>query len=421
MPFAYDSKKTLTVQDIYNNDHDTIITLETWFSDDKTKIKYKVSVNNEVNHNHRNSLFVFADNNIIYKTTYNHYDSGSVKSFPHLDGGSISGEVDYTKHSTQDSSVTFRVYIACYQWAQPGFGGLTADNTSRLSSGSVTISKKYYTNATISTPVITDLGNNSCKFTFYPGKSGTNNSVSSSEYRYDIGTGKGFTAWKTFSSTSSITEDFGILPAGTAATRTIKAEVRAAAKYNTPTNSNSVAIKQYALPYPPKAIVINKNNASSTKYVVNKPLKVSWTAAAAGNSNSPVSSYKVVFEKSVNGSFQAMTLNNTMTLTAGSTSVTPISNSYFLVTPTSFSFIPKDFGLSAKDTFRIKIWSCSSVIKGYSASAAISSSIVFQNAGIVHFKQNGSYKEGQVFMKKNNVWHEAETTCMKNSSWKVAE
>lgn len=418
MPFTYDSKKTLKVKDVYNTEHNTIITLTAWFSDDKTKIKYKVSVNNEEDHNHRNSLYVFAGNSIIYNTTYSRYE-GSVESFPHLDGSSISGEIDYTKYSAKDSSVTFRVYIACFQWAQPAFGGLTADNAPRLSSGSLTISRKYYTNATIAAPTIVDLGNNSCKFTFYPGKNGTSNAVSDNEYRYDIG--DGFTSWKSFSEKKSIEKSFGDLPAGSAATRTVKAEVRATAKYNTPTNSNSATIKQYAFPYPPKSIVINKNNASGSKYVVNKPMTVSWTAATKGNSNSPVTAYKVVFEKLTNGSFKAMTLENTMTLTANSSTIKPTNNSYFIVAPTSFSFNPKAFKFSAKDTFRIKIWSSSSVIKGYSSSAATSANIAFQNAGIINFKQSGSYKEGQVYLKQNNIWQEAETIYMKNSGWKEAE
>lgn len=420
MPFAYDSKKTLTVKDVYSTEHDTIITLTAWFSDDKTKIKYKVSVNNEVNHNHRNSLYVFAGNSIIYNTTLSRYE-GSTSSFPHLDGSSISGEVDYTKYSDKDSSMTFKVYIACYQWAQPGFGGLTADLESRLSSGSLTISRRYYTNATIAAPTIVDLGNNGCKFTFRPGKDGTSNAVSDNEYRYDISNGKGFTSWKSFSEETSITESFGDLPAGSAATRTVKAEVRATAKYNTPTNSNSATIKQYAFPYPPKSIVINKNNASGSKYVANKPMAVSWTAAAKGNSNSPVTAYKVVFQKLTNGSFKDMTLESTMTLTANSSTIKPTSNSYFIVAPTSFSFNPKAFKFSAKDTFRIKIWSSSSVIKGYSSSAAVSANIAFQNAGIINFKQSGSYKEGQVYLKQNNIWQEAETIYMKNSGWKEAE
>ena len=58
----------------------------------------------------------------------------------------------------------------------------------------------------------------------------------------------------------------------------------------------------------------------------------------------------------------------------------------------------------------------------YNANNTYSVAATVQNAGVVHVKPNGTWKEGQVWVKVAGVWKEAETVNVKVSgAWKESQ
>jgi hypothetical protein len=95
---------------------------------------------------------------------------------------------------------------------------------------------------------------------------------------------------------------------------------------------------------------------------------------------------------------------------------------------TSITISPTKNGFKPGDTVRIGVkpytqyGASNTGTQLFNADYTYSANSTVRNAGIVHVKVGGTWKEGQVYVKVNGAWKEAETVSTKvNGSWKESQ
>lgn len=307
--------------------------------------------------------------------------------------------------------------------------GLTKDTTIKaivrnnfannwVESDMATVTTTYRTDGSApAKPTITDNGNNTFTVKYYHGANGTSNSRTGSTIYYKTPGASNYTSEAfTDSKNVSFTSD-GTVYAYSTSTFTYDSA-------NSLTKTSAIAnwaVKYYAAPSSPSNVKITY---SKSRLTIKEPWTISWTAATATNSNSPVKGYRIRIYK--NGTTIPI-YNNAGTLISTDIPSWGADRYYYDSdsTGTTFTFYPDKNNIAPGDIIKIGIHAYTKNGQNtqlFSTFAQSDSTYNVQNAGIVRVKVNGTWKEGQVWVKVNNAWKEATSVHTKvNGSWKESK
>lgn len=282
---------------------------------------------------------------------------------------------------------------------------------------SISIEYTSYTSIGTGTVSITDNGNNTFTISGTKGSDGTNNKAKSFALTWDYD--------ETYSHTTTSGSTINL--SGSAASRTVYAKCVTTATYGSNTTKKaSKTIKRYVAPGEPGKPKLATSSFRNNRLTIKQNWTYEWTAAAAGNTYSPVQGYRIRVYKNgqvING------------LTTGADSNISINknatNSYLDregATNCKIIFDPNTLGFKPGDIVKIglhawalngagsKLWSGEGATQIYSNETAV------QNAGVVRIKVGQSWKEGQVYIKAGGDWKEAETVQVKTGGkWRESE
>lgn len=276
---------------------------------------------------------------------------------------------------------------------------------------------KYYSKPGKPSVTITDNGNNTATITTTVGSNGNNNNASSVQLKYtlvaDVSTYKDIASGSTVSFDSSTTRVY--IWARTVGTYTGNNN---AYLYSDVLETNQT-VKYYAKPANQPKPNITYNTKKPT---LKSTYTISWEAAQAGNSNSPIAGYRIRLFK-----YNETTSLYDINLGLG----TNHDGDYYIETDASdhtISFTNDDLiiKLQPKDIIvaALNVWSVDGAgnrLYYDLTNPELSSNVETKNLGIIKIKQSdNTWIEGQVWVKKSdNIWYEASGVFIKdNNTWK---
>lgn len=384
-------------------------------------ISYKLTMTNNEGGSKGKSVSIYLKiNGTLIRDTYTSYSSYSDSrwaTFPTGHNTSTSGSLD----SITKGSFTVVFGVCCQQSCREadGLQGRWDDGTGNRVTK--TFTRKKWTDVTVADPTITDNGDNTVTIKATKGGAGTNNALKSTELWYKVG------------GTTSVTKNFGT-DASYSVTKTISGDagdkvVRVYAKttaYGTHNNTSSTQkgldVKHYVAPtkQPTPEIKYTKK-----RLTLNEDWKFTWSEATAANDSSPVKGYRLIIEQKQPNK---TAVNMPFKTVGGSSSTNKGDGKDYLDVGSAVRTIsvnPKTIGFSVGDKVRFGVQPYTTNAKGtklLKSSIAYSSQYEVQNAGIVHVKVNGVWKEGQVYVKVNGTWKEAESVHTRvNGAWKESQ
>ena len=327
--------------------------------------------------------------------------------------------------SASTTSVKVSVGVGWKNWAGDNKGTLTF---------SVAI-PEYYESGSAPTIKINDNGNNGFYFWGVLGTNGVNNKLKS-VFIYYTTDGKTPTANSTKITLSDVKASssytFRDSPIRISKKCTVKAWI--ICTYEKPTGKVDVRSKEaeiiyHVAPNEPGTPVLY---ATRSRFTAKDRIIYNWTAASPGNADSPVMGYRIKLYKKEAGSNLWISIpiyNDKGTLLSTNTGASTPNHIYDSETPniTQISLDQKIHGFVAGDSVKLSVQAYSRLglnnngdtMPSYSVSSV---GTLIQNAGIVHVKADGGWKEGQVWVRVNNTWHEAETVNIKTpGGWKESE
>lgn len=297
---------------------------------------------------------------------------------------------------------------------------------------SINLTYTYYANGTAPTIVITDQGNNICLISGVLGKNGTNNAIKSATLYYTTNGrepdgGQDWTTKVDLTATSGGAYSKPIsIPSGCTK---IWAVTYCKFEYNTISTGHRSAIVKFRYgPIPGKPTLSYKKS----RLTIKENLTFSWAKPIEDKQNylplSCLKGYRIRLLKNDEEIAIASnsdgkwfdTFETTNKLLHGATFSNGDTNKLI--------FDPAKFGFAAQDTLKLVVhglyidgnnkmkWSGSN--DGISAD---SDTYTFENAGIVHAKVAGTWREAQVWVKAAGTWYEAETVNTKVSTWKESQ
>ena len=265
-----------------------------------------------------------------------------------------------------------------------------------------TLSRTYWSDGSAPSLTITDNGNNTATMSGYLGSNGSNNGITGSTLYwttnglppnggtwYTTSESMGTTSGGWYSKTISIPSNCS----------TIWAVTYCSFSYNsTNTGHISQSVKYYKAPSDPGKPVISYTKSRLT---IKEPWTISWDAAQAGNSNSPISGYRIRLYK--NGLPIHIKDSSGTIISTGGTGEQ--EDKYYDTGSTACSLVinPIDHGLLPGDTVKLTIFA---YIKtgnnekwwsGQGSTPASSIEYTVQNAGVMRPLVNGKHVEGVVW------------------------
>lgn len=394
------------------------------------KVSWKITMNNDAAGSRGRAVYleVKLGDKILESAGYTCYykadgtvDENTAKwaTYPTGNGTSKSGTF-----TTTDSSLKLTVTICCMQ---------NSTSSDYAVSSSKTLTRNSYTSGGKATGLaIVDNGNNTFTVSGKLGKAGTNNKLKSAYLYYTMSkAGEGVNP-TTDKYTGKV--DLGATSEGSF-TKTItnnivscdtRAMVVCTYEHNTATTSVvTKTVKYYVIPKAPGKAVLQSFTRSRPTVKENWTYK--WTAATAGNTDSPIKGYRIRIYK--NGSplkgLTCSTSNNTIGINSAGTDIWVNRES----TSTTLTFNPKTLGFKTKDKIKVGLYAYTRNGEaepaqmfnngGASDAQVFSDETTVQSAGTVRVKVGGSWREGQVWVKVGGSWREAESVYSKaGGSWR---
>lgn len=273
---------------------------------------------------------------------------------------------------------------------------------------------KRATDVGMGTVSITDNGNNTFTLKGTKGSNGTANPATGPTLRW------GYTSEYSNSFSNNSTQDLTIATK-TNATRTVYAKCITGATYgSSKTKTVTANIKQYVAP---GNVGTPTFTCTKDRLTTQENWTLSWGAATATNSSSPVKGYRIRIYK--NG--QTIPIKNgrgtVLTTDYGYAHV----NRYYYdreLDNTSMPFYPNKNGIVPGDSLYITIYAYAKDAQGNFkfSNEARSATYVVQNSGIMRVKAGGSWREGRVHVKVEGTWKEAKAVYTKvNGVWKESK
>lgn len=355
------------------------------------------------------------DNQTIYDRYWDNYGQG----FPCKNGSTASGSVTLKDSDDTSIPIVFNIGVNYKDKCQYEY--------------SKTLKRTYYTNIGDTKTVITDNYDNTFNIKATKGAAGTNNpsTLTNLEWGYSSSYGKSYANGETIPLTIS----------GTAATRIVYANAFTEATHGYG-NGNAVSkeIRQYIGPNQPTGLKLSYNK---NRFTLGENWTLSWTAATAANSSSPVKGYRIrLYRKRGTGNFVKLPIfrNDGWYL---SSKVISSGDIYYdrdnseTSTPTSITIYPEYYtkdihpdepDILPGDIIKFAVTAYTRYGKEntgeqlFKTSETFSSEYTVENAGIMRVKAGGSWKEGQVWIKTNGSWKEAESVHIKTGgAWKESQ
>lgn len=282
-------------------------------------------------------------------------------------------------------------------WKLSLSGGFTQINRRDCNCSVEPSASYYYTNGTAPTLTITDNGNNTATMSGYLGSNGTNNALGGSTLYwttngmppnggswYTPDENMGATSGGYYSKTINIPSNCN----------TIWAVTYCSFSYNqTNTGHKSKSVKYYKAPGDPGKPVIEYTKSRLT---IKEPWTISWDAAQAGNTNTPIAGYRLRIYK--NG-LPIDIKNSSGTVV----STTVDADKYYDMSGTSYVINPIDHGILPGDNISIALFAYAfngagtRLWSGNEENAVISDVYTVQNAGVMRPLVNNKYVEGVVW------------------------
>lgn len=268
-------------------------------------------------------------------------------------------------------------------------------------------------------PTITDNGNNTFTITAKAGTAGTNNKVNSTSLKYmRKGTDDAYVEH-----TSLTLSNKAIAVANDISQQVVYARTYVTDKFGNTIQSTSATcyVKHYVKPGLPGTPTLAASSKKNGRLTVKQNWTYTWTAATQTNDSSPVKGYRIRIYK--NGTaitgLTCSTSNNTIGKGNGTDEYVDRES-----TSCTITFNPNTLGFKAGDTVYVTVNAYTrngQTTRLWSGGTDYTPSTV-QNAGIVHVKVSGRYKEGQVYVKVSGSWKEANSVHTKvNGAWKESQ
>lgn len=319
-------------------------------------------------------------------------------------------------------------------WTLSLSGGFTAVNRRDCTCSVKPSASYYYTDGTAPTITITDNGNNTCTISGALGSDGTNNGITGSTLYYTTnglqpnGGSSYTTAINVLSPARTYSRTFNIPETCS----TIWAVTYCSFSYNqTNTGHQNKSVKYYKAPGDPGKPIISY---TKTRLTIKEPWTISWDAAQAGNSNSPIAGYRIRLYK--NGLPIYIKNSSGTIISTGGTGEQ--DDKYYDTNSTDCSLVinPIDHGLLPGDNIQIVIYAYAvrgdkeRIYSGNGENGILSDVYTVQNAGVMRPLVDGQYVEGVVWAcipdstsASRTKWVEADIvkTCISPNNWVEAE
>ena len=310
----------------------------------------------------------------------NEKDSSGKKTYSYSGTVNISG-----------GSIAVRLGVGCSQYTE-----------SAMSFTDSTLSRTYWSDGSTPSLTITDNGNNTATMSGYLGSNGTNNGLGGSTLYWTTNGllpngGSSYTTAESMGTTSGGYYSKTINIPSTCST--IWAVTYCSFSYNsTNTGHISQSVKYYTAPSDPGKPVISY---TKTRLTIKEPWTISWDAAQAGNSNSPVAGYRIRLYK--NGLPIHIKDSSGTIISTGGTGEQ--EDKYYDTGSTACSLVinPIDHGLLPGDNIRVFIYAYAfngagtRLWSGNGENGILSDVYTIQNAGVMRPLVDGKYVEGVVW------------------------
>lgn len=374
-------------------------------STDKDTVNWKITMSTKVGTTTKKpavALYLKINNKVLYNNYYNYKTpDANWLGFPTKNGSTDSGSVT-VKNDSSSSSIPVTLKIA------------TSDNavidSSYWKTKSITLKRTWYTSIGTGDVKIKDNGNNTFTITGTKGKNGDNNTASGPNLSWGYTDSYGTTA--TSGKAISLT-----IEKPTAAKRRVYAENVTTAAHGSSTTAKTYAdIKQHVAPNAPTNLEITHNKSRMT---IKEDWTVSWNAATAKNSSSPITGYRIRLFK--NGTAIPLRRSDGTVVSTAGTNDNYYDRPLTTTTETTMPVYMEQYDFKPGDKVKATLYAYHTNGAGTKlfSSRATSDTYTVQNSGIMRAKLSGAWKEGQVYVKISGDWKEAAAVYVKiNGSWK---
>ena len=305
-----------------------------------------------------------------------------------------------------------------FNYAKDGTGAARNYKTKfEASSWSIASSSTVAGNVTAYAPKITNHGNSTFTIQVSAGGKGTNNEVSSTTLYYRIG-GSG-----NYTKASGLTIEKKALTCGTSAkSQIIYAYSVVVGVYGDSITSSttSLEVPNYVIPNAPGKPVLTDSSFKNGRLTVKQPWTYTWSAPTKTNDSSLVKGYRIRLYNSRSGYVLGIKSD-----TSDPNKIVPgTGEDNYLDRETAsctVTFDPVECGFKPGDYVSLGIYAytrngnSSQLFNGNGDGSAHvrSDGTLVQNAGVLHFKTDDGWVEGQVYVKTEDGWQEAETVNIK--------
>lgn len=365
-----------------------------------------------------------TNNSITSSVLYYKIGSGTEKSVTlSTDASATVTKGPYSITTT--SSIAARI-VTTYQYA------INASGSNTVTTNATTTTITYHGQIGAPSVSITDNHNNTFTITGTDAKDGTNNAATTS-YVWGYSTSYGNSGAGTKAITTTADN-------GSTAAFKVYAKATATSAYcnqTTTATAGPVEVKHYVVPTDPGKPILSY---TKNRLTIKEPWTFNWPASTAANTSSPLKGYYVMLRRcpagkdaSVESNWEfirniACSTSNDYITPATSVNTDTTTNYFTRRANTSCTVIiqnPAEFGFVPGDHVALRVRAYTVNGKDavmQSTNYATSDSAMIQNAGIVHVKPDGSWKEGQVWVKVDGKWKEAETVNVKvDGTWKESQ
>lgn len=381
-------------------------------------------------------LYVKVAGKELFNTGYLNYNNRGSKNwltFPTGHDTSESGS--FTLSNTAATSFDVEILVCCMQ-----------SDTTYGTSVKKTLTRNFYVAGSSPAISIVNHKNNTCTISGNLGIDGTNNAIQSAALYYTLDgsdpaddNNSSRYYYNTHGSTAAAGRYMGAfvstLTSGISYSKkitisntcTVRAYVRCSFTHNiTGSSAREDNVKFYIAPGNPG---VPKLSYKKSRLTVKEPWTFTWSAAKAGNDNTPVVGYRIRLWK--NGSEIPIREDGSGKILSSNLGPSYLgSNYYYYYDSASTTLItdPTLYEFKPKDTVQLNIYAYAlngageQLWSGNGDTPVFSSIYTVQNAGIVRIKADGTWKEGQVYVKVDNTWKEAETVNVKTADgWKESQ
>lgn len=369
------------------------------YSTDTVALQYEVEVEDTGTKTERWNCYVgvWVDGG-LHSQSWSNYSNKDTTTGA---GSTVPGHSGYYSGYTCISTKTITKGVSgttkSRSWTLSLAGGFTQINRRDCTCSVEPSASYYYTNGSAPTLTITDNGDNTATMSGSLGSNGTNNGIAGSTLYWTTNGlqpngGSSYTAAESMGTTSGGSYSKTINIPSTCST--IWAVTYCSFSYNS-TNTGHInqSVKYYTAPGDPGKPVIEYTKSRLT---IKEPWTISWDAAQAGNTNTPISGYRLRIYKNGLPIDIKNSSGTVVSATVGADKYYDMSGTSYVINPSSHGILPGDkisialfaYAFNGAGT---RLWS------GNEENAVLSDVYTVQNAGVMRPLVDGKHVEGVVW------------------------